>query len=1094
MANTSEFLFAPDQLIPSAKYEYVNMLPAAPRNVKDYHDLENIIRYRTLMLVKELYGNCRVAPATLAETFQIAQSGGSKYVEVTGTWYIDGYRVWTQAASSKDSASALVDGNSYQIWMGLVFNEITYNEDSSIGLQDPGTKQYVPTSTRIEFVPIIILQPAGTVIPPVLTGYSYFYHIGDAAWNAVTTTWDFTDGKDFTFINKKYNSAISIVNNAVHKETDGKTVKIGKFTTNITDPDVAGPNIYIEQITGNKITIGLESLDANQTLKTFAAFEMVFQDNEWQPILWMRPSTGDYPVSYMTPDGFKSFDNKGNSLEMDYGSIVFGNKDNQFIADTTEFFYKLNQQIALWARLAAKDWTIHVGTATPDVGNVLSNDSDPQYSNAANITSGTVLPANKKDAIYVFDLGTDTSVYPSDGILQLNHKLMYTISDLSLGSAILSAKVDVSADKISWTPFLTERWIFRSINNVYTTPLNFSIKTDAGTINRYVRVSYSISPVDQTAVEVTGKVSLKTTAPLEWGTYTVAYTATQVQNLVMNGFVLHVDNNGKLLIKKLANSSPSINDLGNAIDSVVNSTPGSLVTDPGGKEIGAVDLSNVTVSIDNTKNAYTSKNAINLPVLNTSMTASVPNTPGVDQGLVSLADYKNIMSKLGLSGSITPSLYPNGANSTAVQFVAPTWSSTPSDTMPFTTDLQVAVNRLNAVGGGTVFVYPGYYTPSGGILNLATGAPVVGGYSISIVAIEPKNTLIYGSVQIDSAGYSRKVYLDIPIQATGVNPAIIQTEADSSTVCGSNCTISSALTGTVIRIDKGSFESNALIYHTNVTAGFATILLGQNGTDTVNPAVHINGDISGYNPKGFFDIRCGTVYLNGNINNDVTRSGVAYLIDVNPAAYTNIYINGNIISTDSSVTSPASLGVLRIQNTLKSASVHLNGLVQRFSSDYNVDTVTVGTGVNCVISKNIYVSGAHPGYVINNSGNTVIQDCTLYADLDTYDSDVNANGTPNTSTIAPNDAIISNTVVNGVKLYNSRLIRGTNGGTQLIAQQVSAVTGSVVIATGTSHNSIIHYNNINLAIPSYITGNPIVVSDINNNKQDINFIYNGTLA
>ena len=1093
MANASEFLFAPDQSIPAAKYEYVNMLPAAPRNVKDYHDLENIIRYRTLMLVKELYGNCRVAPATLAETFQIAQSGGSKYVEVTGTWYVDGYRIWTQAASSKDSASALVDGNSYQIWMGLVFNEITYNEDSSIGLQDPGTKQYVPTSTRIEFVPVIILQPKGTLTPPVLSGYNYFYHIGDAEWNAVSMAWNFADGVDFTFINTKYNVAIDTVNKAVHKEADGKTVKIKKFTTNTTNPDVASPNIYIEEISDQKITVGLESLDANSTLKTFAAFEMIFQDNEWQPILWMRPAAGDYPVSYMTPDGFKSFDNKGNALEIDYGSIVFGNKDNQFIADTTEFFYKLNQQIALWARLAAKDWRIHIGTVSPSNANVLVNDADPKYSNAASVSSGVVVSGNQRDAVYVFDLGADSTVYPSDGIVQLNHKLMYTISDLSLGSAIISAKIDVSGDNISWTSFLTERWIFRSINNVYTTPLNFSVKTDAGTVNRYVRVSYSISPIDQTVAEVTGKISLKTSAPFEWGTYTVAYTATQVQNLVMNGHVLHVDNNGKLLIKKLANSFPSINDLGDAIDSVVNSSPGTVVTDPGGKEVGATDLSNVAVGIDNTKNAYTSKDVnnnpvINFPVLNTSMTASTPTAPGVDQGLVSIADYKNIMSKLGLSGSITPSLYPNGANSTAVQFVAPTWSTTPSDLMPFTTDLQVAVNRLNAVGGGTVFVYPGYYTPSGGVLNLVTGAPAVSGYSISIVAIEPKNTLIYGSVQVDSAGYSRTAYLDIPIQATGVNPAIIQTEAGSTTTCGPNGTVSSVLTGTVIRIDKGQFESNALIYHDNATAGFATILLGQNGTDTANPTIRINGNIGGRNPKGFFDIRCGTIFINGNINNDVTRSGVAYLIDVNPAAYTNIYINGSIISTDSSVTSPASLGVLRIQNTVKSTSVYLNGLVQRFSSDYNVDTITVGTGVHCVVSKNIRVSGAHPGYVINNSGDTTAQDCTLYADLDIYDSDGNA------GTVALNDAIINNTIVNGVKLYNTRLIRGTNGGTQLTAQQVPAIVGSVVIAAGSSHNSMVHYDNLNIVIPTYITSNPIVVSNVDGYKQDINFIYNGTLA
>ncbi len=124
-------------------YDAVYLIANKPPNIKDFHDLQNILNDKINNLTNK----------TFAEAFRLSGAtvtvGTDKVVHVNGYFYLGGklflfndetIDVTDQVATSGDP---LVN-----IYIDVTEQEITYVDDPSIALQMPNTGQYIETSVR----------------------------------------------------------------------------------------------------------------------------------------------------------------------------------------------------------------------------------------------------------------------------------------------------------------------------------------------------------------------------------------------------------------------------------------------------------------------------------------------------------------------------------------------------------------------------------------------------------------------------------------------------------------------------------------------------------------------------------------------------------------------------------------------------------------------------------------------------------------------------------------------------------------------------------------------------------------------------------
>ena len=142
-----KFFTSPD--IAAAKHEGVKILPGTPKNAQDYNAIQDILRYRQVMMVNELYGNTRLSIPNVTPFTKVLNK-----VKVNGIWYFDGYRMEINDLSSTTSLS----NYNYNIFLGVNFETINFKDDNSIALQDSGTNKFIPTSERFKFNYTIFTQ------------------------------------------------------------------------------------------------------------------------------------------------------------------------------------------------------------------------------------------------------------------------------------------------------------------------------------------------------------------------------------------------------------------------------------------------------------------------------------------------------------------------------------------------------------------------------------------------------------------------------------------------------------------------------------------------------------------------------------------------------------------------------------------------------------------------------------------------------------------------------------------------------------------------------------------------------------------------
>jgi len=715
-----------DDANPYAKYDAVTFLPSKPRSTKDFTDLQQILRFKLNALIRDLFGNCRIM-SSIKETTE----NGQTYIQLSGLWYIDGYRVLFNDLRSDINVNR---ASEYKVYLGLELKEITAAEDPSIALQDADNNILIETSRRAKLTYTLRLcnpDQSLTFDPPIPN-----YVLGTIYYDSQTQSWKLRDSDIFKFVELKYSDAIDIARKAVHKENDEKTVVLERITS-VRDEDFEDQNarIVVQKISDTHLSFGFETM-VNGEPRYVAAFEVLKEGGDWHPIIWLRPGILEYPISYLTEDGITFQDNKGYVTDITQYHISISNKANKFILDPTELYYgfKSNDgdKVALWVKNAMKDWDLKRATMFGTEGN------DPGIADSGYTNPYKIYTTNSasKQAVVKFDLGSDEQIRPKDGVVKVQHKLVY--NSLQTCDAIITAKVETSDNDSSYSTIFVEKWLLKDGIATYTVPFEFSISDSQGYVPRYIKLTYSIYPTrilnNNERVEAT--VSFRDSNACTWETFSVAYPTTEMQYMVMNKHILWVDNDGNVRIKKVSNTLPNV--LGDAIDKMISSegTAGD-VNAPGGKIIGALDLSRATVEVSQeiTRAAFT-QDTLKLPV--------VKGTEVDKVGLISSATIQNIISQIN---SLKPELGAiKDVTPTNVYYVAKNWNIQAAN--PYFTSLSSAVNQIitDGTSSALIIVYPGVYDDD---INFGSISRSI---SVGIYALEPRNTFLNGSLILAAQG------------------------------------------------------------------------------------------------------------------------------------------------------------------------------------------------------------------------------------------------------------------------------------------------------------------------------------------------------
>jgi hypothetical protein len=926
----STFIFNPSSAVDAAAYEAINILKSSPKNPQDFYDLQQILRYRMVSLVKELFGNCRTSPLTGIE---YVTKEGDKFFKVTGSWYLDGYKVEVKDLYSAEHTEFLPNHEGY---LGLRFKEDTILKTA---LVDEITKKPIYTSTRISFDPILVVcdgYPSDDY-----EGY-VFYKIFDATY--ADNVFTFEDAAGISYVNVKYNEALEIINNAVHaEEIDGKdVVEIKKLTTN---KDVTKACIELEEVDETKSRISFKS----ETGDVFGGIEIVKLQGQWQPIMWMQPSMYGMPVSYMTPDGFSIVDENGSVSKYSNKEIRMGGRFGGLYADTQEFDFRPRGVPGLKSKAAYVSNNEVIKTLTGAPANVSTYVRFPGY-------EASSLIDNTHNAVYSFG-PIHMDDLPIDFVLSYNHSI--AVNANAGEDSIITAVVEQSPDNSSWNFSHRQTWLSNGPLLQEKNP--FLAKVVPADDNLFIRITYSITPVrsDKT---VSAAIAFAQGKNLSWNTYTSAFGYFEGEHALINGHLIWVDTNGYVRVKKVTS------DIGSDINNMHENEAGSSITDPGGMIIGSDNtLESVEMKPDITgtynKPTYVSSTKdLYFPVVNETM----DNAERI--GLVSVQTLKNLVKTSSNEPlTATPAWAKNYC------YVGKDFLSTPAQGNIYKSSVADAVTwLLGTYGGGTVIVLPGHYVEEDNI-NLTASASYTNGSSIAIVAFDTLNTSLIG--KLTDGGKPVNAFIDIPIRSLD-SSAVEISHAGSNITFGTKAKINSNNSAPAVVISKGRVEFNSTIWHI-VPSGVddppsegPSIQIGNAGLDLDDAMVTFNELIGGQNPKGILSIYSGTVKTYKMVQCDsAPANSTSYIVNVSGANATSYIAYGPIISL-------AGLGLASVNKGGSGAvEVEFHGTMTHSRTGSVVSSIYVGDQVKCLISSDVRVvsNTDAQGCAVDNRGETTLR-------------------------------------------------------------------------------------------------------------------------
>lgn len=197
--------------VKATSYEGVKILPNTPKNPNDFHAMQDIVKYRLVSMLKELYGNGRI------DNNQTTFIVESNKVKANGLWYFDGYRMEVTNLLSEDEAPEA----NFSIYLLVSFTTIDFKEDSSIALQDQGTNKFIPTSERYKFEYQLAFTTIDQIPPVPGNGIDGVYKIGECVYTLGDPHYTFNDPADLPVVTLKYVEAMEIAASAIHINPDG---------------------------------------------------------------------------------------------------------------------------------------------------------------------------------------------------------------------------------------------------------------------------------------------------------------------------------------------------------------------------------------------------------------------------------------------------------------------------------------------------------------------------------------------------------------------------------------------------------------------------------------------------------------------------------------------------------------------------------------------------------------------------------------------------------------------------------------------------------------------------------------------------------
>lgn len=764
------FVFNPvNGIVNAAKYEAVKVLPNTPRNPEDWNAMEDILRYRQVMLVRDLFGNVRIEE-TAGETPFIVNG-----LELTtkGKWYLDGYLMDVKDVKAAFPSSA--PNYPMYVYLETKFELINYSaaEDSTLTVQDPVTKRRIPTSDRVKLsYKVNIVDPGAVLSTPGLfeytptTGYDAGYCIGIAtyaagSWTVTPDSSTFASGNKWRIVklawNAKYSDLAYNVAHKVHTEDDGIAYYNGMTTKeygNTTDPYIS---VKKSPATGavTQISAGIYTAAGKQS----SGFESLLKSDGWQDILWIRDSNSVLPEIQVTKNGFIHYEasnyglfsakritisstGRTNFFDVTPSYMHFQNiKD----PDTKKVGFKVNQEAV--SSTPTKVPVTSSGSTTGSTG----------YEKRFSLSSSSA-----NTATYTINTSSDPLV--SDGKLTLNHRLAISTADTGYFRVFVHA---VSS------PFQATYAVSVAAAGESTAPLDIYFPSS---YTGNLEITYSLHKTG--TLEVSGLVELATTD--NGGNAIITFhdtpsTVTTVDYLNINDHIIWIDSADKLRVRKKADGEL----IGKTVADMVKEKNENTIFDEstfGLKTIKTSDNAEGDVSaaaikfkaaLDaNITEAAFRKSTIQGEVDNTVVLAlpTVDATKNSGYGVMQNTQYKEILDEIAGAGSnkvASVSVKLGGLNlastggSTTPIFDIPLANVDPSTPAGLISNNEYSWSKpLNSLfvsagfvsnganhyqtitaaitaasNGQTIFVYPGTY-----IENILIDK------SVNIIALDPDNT------------------------------------------------------------------------------------------------------------------------------------------------------------------------------------------------------------------------------------------------------------------------------------------------------------------------------------------------------------------
>jgi hypothetical protein len=762
---------------------------------------------------------------------------------------------------------------------------VDMSEDPSIATQDTVTKSLIETSYRFRIdAQVALTQDENPDVASIFTfaedvEYASYY-VGNAVFDG--NSWTFSPQSPFVKIALKYVEAVDIAQKAVHKESDERTVKAERIVSK-TDEEIvelSGENparLVAEEISDNKIRIGFE----NSSGDVIGGFEATKVNGEWSPIIWMRPGTAEYPVSYMSPDGFSVFDNRGNYMDITQNRLRFGNFLAKFVLDPTELLYMISGKTGLWVKHAGSDWTGYTIQAS-EISSAGGGTAQAGY-DSWKLTYSNGGPAN---VVAKFDLGADKTNYPTFGSVRINQRLLYETPHIS--NAIVSATVELSDDGSNWSFAFVDKWYLKGGQTIVEAPFEFSIRDNSGYMRRYIRITYSVTPTETLSdgQTVSCSVGFQTGAHLWYEFFGNTEPTVEVSNIVMNDHILWIDDSGRLRVKKVDDTKPST--LGKALDDMYSAEPTDDSSSIGGKEVGGFDLKDVEIAVDSNTSATSpvydsSQKKLIFPVAS----ASKPSAYGLLPGS-KLAEIESQLSKLA-SPDETPLtlLDPNN-----VAYVSASgWTVPPGDNDMYFNSISDALNAINNKGwtSAVIVLYPGSYS---GFDMAATNLTSL---AITALGAGENITNINGTIFVGSSTKEQFLYLACSVIGSGNTSFKLSSPTDGSSriIVAPGYSISS--TSPTIGEISGAFYCYSPVWHdkTSTSSGDYSFKIGVNQTEYTIAHFYDKVEIKDSEYDGFNVIRGILRFDNQLYMSSPNTSTANYAVRINQSSDYDVRVDFN---------------------------------------------------------------------------------------------------------------------------------------------------------------------------------------------------------